>query len=114
METARRLCGDSVKTNASFMRDASLRDQGAGETEYPFKDLTSSPWKDSPGLLLSAWKRVRQGEWKWRQVINEEPEILKGRKAKGFTPQPFDVVWRQKAKDSKAKKKDEAGEEDEN
>ena len=116
LKTARKLHDDNAKTVCRLMQaqrvTALLRDQGAGENEYPFRDLDSMPWKDNPGLLLSAWKRVRQGEWKWRQVINEETDILKGRKANGFKAQPFDAMWRQKAQNSKGKKKDEA-EEDE-
>ena len=68
--------------------------------EIPFLDLPSSPWKHQPGLLLSAYKRVRDGEWQWRRVINQ-PTILKTRKAHHFTPQPFDSKWQAIAKKNK-------------
>lgn len=113
METVWVLCTDCVRLTPSLCVTAVLRVQGAGEEQYPFKDLDSSPWKDSPGLLLSAWKRVRAGEWKWRQVINETPQILKGRKASGFASQPFDKKWRQIAKESRGKKEKKGEGEDE-
>ena len=81
-----------------------MRVQGAGDEKAPFADLNSSPWKDNPGVLLSAWKRVRAGEWKWRQVINGDLEIRKGRKSRGFASQPFDDKWQKIAKASKGGK----------
>jgi hypothetical protein len=69
------------------------------------KDLDSSPWKDRPKLVQSAYKRVSAGEWKWRKVINEGA-IRKARDAKGFPREPFNDEFRKQEKGSRKEKKE--------
>ena len=53
---------------------------------------------------------MRDGEWKWRKVINTDQRIRRGRAAEGFVPQPFDKEWQKKGKEHAKARKDKAAE----
>ena len=86
--------------------------QGLGE-EPAIKDLDSSPWKNALQRLTSAKKRAGSDEWRWRQIINKEENIMAGRKPLGHPPQPFSKEHRDLAaaakKEGKQKKKQKKG-----
>jgi hypothetical protein len=51
----------------------------ARESDPPIKDLNSSPWKDNPILVQSAWKRTKGLLWKWKRIINGGRRVREAR-----------------------------------